>query len=608
VSLRPVSAKWFELVTVHNELARVMECLSRTGAVELEARSRPANRLLFPGLNEELKSHRELARRYQHYWPPAASAPGRRAEELSETVKAARARLTTWAEQADPIIMTIEKLSQAAADLERLRAALQSAGDDFPDIRSLSCAGPKLQVRLFALPAGAQLRERPALVLVKPWQTPGAGYVLAVGQAADIDDVETQLRGLKAQVLPLPSWLPASPDKAATVISGRLAELAKQRVASNAQLKALSEQFEIAPVLADIALIEWLNEHVKELYGSDHLAWVTGWTSDVSGAALRRALDATGVRYILRLLDAPAGMAAPLVLNNPGWARAFEVFTRMLGTPGRYESDPSQLLAVIASSIFGFMFGDVGQGALICLIGIALGRRMPLTRMLVPGGIMAILFGVLFGSVFCREDIIPALWIRPMDDPITILLTAVIVGIAIITLGLLLDAIQMHWRGEASRWWAQRAGLLTSYVGLLISLVRTEGVVMAGFGAAWFIVGAAVLTPKGRLAAMFQAAGEFFEQGLRLLVNTVSFARIGAFALAHAGLSVAIIEMAQASGRLAYWIVLLVGNALVIALEGVVVSIQTTRLMLFEFFIRFLTGAGREFKPLPPPAIGKGTI
>jgi V/A-type H+-transporting ATPase subunit I len=210
--------------------------------------------------------------------------------------------------------------------------------------------------------------------------------------------------------------------------------------------------------------------------------------------------------------------------------------------------------------------------------------------------------------VFCREDIIPALWIRPMDDPIKILLTAVIVGIAIIAVGLLLDAIQMHWRGEASRWWAQRGGLLTSYAGLLISLLSKEGLVVASIGAAWFIVGAAVLTPKGRLPAMIRAAGEFVEQSLRLLVNTVSFARIGAFALAHAGLSVAIIEMAQASGRIAYWIVLLVGNALVIVIEGVVVSIQTTRLMLFEFFIRFLTGAGREFKPLSPPAIGKGTI
>ncbi len=608
MSLRPVPTKWFELVTVHKELARVMECLSRTGAVELEARSRPANRLLFPGLSEELKSHRELARRYQHYWPPAALAVGRRVEELSETLKAAHARLVAWAAQADPVIATIEKVSQNAADLEQLRAALQSAGDDFPDIQMLSRAGPKLQARLFALPAGVQLQELPALMLVKPWQRPDASYVLAVGHASDIDDLETRLRGLKGHVLPLPSWLPASPNEAVTAISGELAELAKQRVESTAQLKALSEQFQIASALADMALAEWLNEHVKELYGSDHLAWVTGWTSDVNGTELRRALDASGVRYLLRLMDAPAGMAAPLVLHNPGWARAFEVFTRMLGIPGRYESDPSQLLAVIASSIFGFMFGDIGQGAVICLVGIVLGRRVPLTRMLVPGGIMAIFFGVLFGSVFCREDTIPALWIRPMDDPITILLAAVIVGMAIITLGLLLDAIQMHWRGEASRWWTQRAGLLTSYAGLLISPLRTEGLVVASVGAAWFIVGAAALTARGRLSAMGQAAGEFVEQSLRLLVNTVSFVRIGAFALAHAGLSVAIIEMAQASGRVAYWIVLIVGNILVIALEGVVVSIQTTRLLLFEFFIRFLTGAGREFKPLPPPAIGQGSI
>ncbi|MGA3310927.1 MAG: hypothetical protein ABSD08_20295 [Xanthobacteraceae bacterium] len=608
MSLRPVPAKWFELVTVHDELARVMECLSRTGTVELEARSRATDRLLFPGLNDELKSYHELARRYQHYWPAPAPAAERRPEQLIETLKAARTRLAAWTEQADPIITTIERLSQNAADLEQLRAALQSAGDNFPDIHSLGRAGPKLQVRLFALPAGALLRELPARLLVKPWQTPDASYVLAVGQAADIGDVETQLQGLKGHTLPLPSWLPASPDEAVTAIGSQLAELARQRAAASAQLKALSEQFKIAAALADIGLIEWFNEHANELRGGDHLAWVTGWTSDVSGTALRRALDASGVRYILRLSDAPAGMNAPLVLHNPGWARAFEVFARMLGTPGRYESDPSQLLAVIASLIFGFMFGDVGQGAIICLVGIVLGRRVPLTRILVPGGIMAIVFGLLFGSVFCREDVIPALWIRPMDDPIKILLAAVIVGIAIITLGLLLDAIQMHWRGEASRWWAQRAGLFTTYAGLLISLLRTEGLWVAGVGAAWFIVGAAALTAKGRLRAMIQAAAEFVEQSLRLLVNTVSFARIGAFALAHAGLSVAIIEMAQASGRVGYWIVLAVGNVLVIVLEGVVVSIQTTRLLLFEFFIRFLAGTGREFKPLPPPAIGKSSI
>jgi V/A-type H+/Na+-transporting ATPase subunit I len=603
MSLRPIAARWFELVTVHKELARVMECLSRTGAVELEARSRVTDRLLFPGLDEALKTHRDLTRRYQHYWPAPAATAERRSELLSETLKAASTRLSAWTVAADPIITAIEKLSQEAVDLEQLRTALQCAGADFPDLHRLSLAGPKLQVRLLLLPAGVLPRELPALVLFKPWQAPDVNYALVVGRPSDIVDIETQLQGLKGHVLRLPSWLPPSPDAAVTVIAQRLVALAQQRSALTARLAELSERRHLASALGDIALIEWLNEHAKELHGSERLAWVTGWTSDVGGAGLLHALDACDVRYILRLSDAPAGMNAPLVLRNPGWASTFEVFARMLGTPGQYESDPSQLLAVIASSIFGFMFGDVGQGAVVCLTGLVFGRRIPLIRMLVPGGIMAMVFGVLFGSVFCREDIIPALWLRPMAEPVTVLIVAVVAGVAIMTLGLLLDAIQMHWRGAARAWWAQRAGLLTAYAGLLIAPLRMDGLLLAAFGAAWFIVGAVALAQERQLSVFAAAAAEFVEQTLRLLVNTVSFARIGAFALAHAGLSVAILEMANASGRIGFWIVLAIGNVLVIVLEGVVVSIQTTRLLLFEFFIRFLTGMGREFKPLPPPII-----
>jgi len=84
----------------------------------------------------------------------------------------------------------------------------------------------------------------------------------------------------------------------------------------------------------------------------------------------------------------------------------------------------------------------------------------------------------------------------------------------------------------------------------------------------------------------------------------VSFVRVGAFALAHAGLSAAVIGMAAATGGgLGWLLVMILGNALVIALEGLIVSIQTTRLLLFEFFIRFLTAEGRQLRPL----IGPGT-
>ncbi|HET9041759.1 MAG TPA: hypothetical protein VFN70_01340, partial [Burkholderiales bacterium] len=97
---------------------------------------------------------------------------------------------------------------------------------------------------------------------------------------------------------------------------------------------------------------------------------------------------------------------------------------------------------------------------------------------------------------------------------------------------------------------------------------------------------------------------ELVERGMQILINTLSFARVGAFALAHAGLSSAVVALADAAGgTFGFLVVLALGNVLILALEGLVVSIQTTRLVLFEFFARFFQAEGREFRPLAPPPI-----
>jgi V/A-type H+-transporting ATPase subunit I len=96
--------------------------------------------------------------------------------------------------------------------------------------------------------------------------------------------------------------------------------------------------------------------------------------------------------------------------------------------------------------------------------------------------------------------------------------------------------------------------------------------------------------------------GELLERGAQVLINTLSFARVGAFALAHAGLSSAIVALMHASDSIVVrGLVLVAGNLVVLVLEALIVSIQTTRLVLFEFFARFLVAEGRIFHPLPTP-------
>ena len=84
----------------------------------------------------------------------------------------------------------------------------------------------------------------------------------------------------------------------------------------------------------------------------------------------------------------------------------------------------------------------------------------------------------------------------------------------------------------------------------------------------------------------------------------MSFARVGAFALAHAGLASAVVALAEAAGHgIGFWLILVLGNLLILAIEGLIVSIQTTRLVLFEFFTRFFKPEGRAFRPLAPPPV-----
>jgi V/A-type H+-transporting ATPase subunit I len=300
-------------------------------------------------------------------------------------------------------------------------------------------------------------------------------------------------------------------------------------------------------------------------------------------------------------MPAPENSVPPSVLNNPAWARPFEVFGRLMGVPGTREADPSMLLAFVAPLMFGYMFGDVVQGAIVALLGFLLRNRMPALRLLVPGGVMAIVFGFAFGSVFAREDLITPLWLHPLGDPLTVLGTALAFGVVVILLGLLLNALQFHWRGELVHWVATDAGLLLAYLGVVGTVLDARLLWALPLGIAWILLGSMAMAPADRLGALGQAAGETVERMLQLGVNTVSFVRVGAFALAHAGLSTAVVGIADASGG-AYWPVLIIGNAAIIALEGLVVGIQTTRLILFEFFIRFLAARGRPFEPLTPPS------
>ena len=603
MGLRPEAARWFELLTARADLTLALETLARTGSIELETHSDSRTRLNLPDLRDRMEEYNRLARRYHPYWPQPETRSSFMPASPIRLLDSALQHLRSWEDEAAPRVHQLEALSGEQSELQLLETMLLQVQDDTLDFSLLAKAGPELAVRLFVLPPGSRIEHFPAALLVKRVSSSRHDFLRAVGLPADIEALTVELTAQKARAVTIPPFLRGSRIKALVQVKNRLQELNLQVRRTREQIDALSERYQLSEVLSDIARLEWFMLHVTSVPVSENFAWVTGWTDDLGGERLKKALTEAGVKSIIDFPQAPAEAKAPMVMHNPWWAEPFELFARMLGTPAVDEADPSRLLAVLAPLLFGYMFGDVGHGLVLVVVGLLYRKRWPVLRILIANGLAAMIFGFVFGSVFGREDIIPALWLHPMEDPLPVLFVPLGGGVLVLLLGLVLNAVELYWRGEWLRWVQVEAAVVVLYLSVIAAFFMPRLLLVSAVAMLWFFAGS-LLQGRGKWwMRLGSAGGALLESVFQLLVNTVSFVRVGAFALAHGGLSLAFITLAAATDSvIAGMLILLLGNLIVIMLEGLVVAIQTTRLILFEFFIRFLQGTGRSFRPLAAPA------
>jgi len=598
--LRAVSARWFEVLVPRTDCARVMGALARTGAIQVEARAERADDAFrVDALAGGLQCYRDQTGRYARYWSRGRIRHSAVMAGPRETLERSLGAIDNWREQADPLISRLQAAEEERGRLRLWERVLACGTERALDFGALAHVGPALDVLMAALPAEAEWEtEAPVLTFALPLEEEQC--VLALGPTANVAELRQRVQGLKGRLLARPTWMTGTAREAAAALATRAVRLDLEVKRLYAELDALHEDCGLPDALGDLLCLEWFSTNVGSVPASRNLAWVTGWTDDPDGTRLAGALDREEARGLLSLPPPPPGAEPPDLLQNPPWVRPFEVFVRALGMPGAREVDPSPILAFVAPLLFGYMFGDLGQGLVLAGVGWHLRKRFPLAALLLWGGLSAAFFGLLFGSVFSREDVIPALWFSPLHDPLTALSLPLGLGVVLLTAGQVLNGVAAHWRGEGAHWWTTDAGLLTLYLGVLVAVAVPPAWPLALAGGLWLVLGSAL--HARRASAGLIALATLLEDGMRLLVNTLSFARVGAFALAHAGLSSAVVTLADLTGsELGALIVMLAGNALVIALEGLVVSIQTTRLILFEFFVRFLRGEGRAFRPLPPP-------
>jgi V/A-type H+/Na+-transporting ATPase subunit I len=597
--IRPEPARWFEIVVARDDAFVALEAMAAAACVEVEWHTAPLAGPSGGVQGDLLKDITTLTRTYRAYWPVPARHLDAERRAPADVLAAATQALKDWAAAAEPLIRALQQAEAAVGELSMTQAALKELACTPIDVSALARADHGVTAALFALPVDVAL-DIPDALLARSGVVGPERLIVAVGPADAIESTVQRVAELNGRRARLPDWLEPTVAANLTKVGERLAAQHEVAIRLRTELDALSAARGVPRALGEIARATWCVEHGGAIDDGEVFARITGWSVDP--AALIRAIEQSGTRVIVEWPRAPRGARAPMILRNPWWARPFEVFTRLVGMPGESGADPSVLLAFAVPLIFGYMFGDVGQGLVLVIAGLLLRNRMPVLRLLVPGGLAAMAFGVVFGSVFSLEGVIHPLWVAPLERPLPVLMAPIAGGAVLLMLGLLLDGLQAWWHRQTLHWAREELPVILVYSGIALAIFHPTGPWLAVAGVVLAVL--AALLHTGRLLPALGALGGLFEHTVQLLINTLSFARVGAFALAHAGLSSAVVALADAvSSPALHVLVLVLGNVLIVLIEGLVVSIQTTRLVLFEFFTRFFKAEGREFRPLAPPPV-----
>ncbi|MDR1565810.1 MAG: V-type ATP synthase subunit I, partial [Treponema sp.] len=352
----------------------------------------------------------------------------------------------------------------------------------------------------------------------------------------------------------------------------------------------------------------------------------------------------------------------PVSLDHGAFVKGFEGVVFSYGAPLYGTIDPTPLVAIFFTVLFGIMFGDLGQGFVLFLAGFLTGKRGPkflsgfrkFSVPLVAVGISSMIMGLLNGEVFTHEGLLvaPTEWVtglltgKPVERVLTLMPLpekggsviklfyffgfTIGVGVILNSAGLIVNIVNQYSLREYEKAFFAKTGAAGAAlfwyavflaVRFIVCILNPADSMVFRFR--WFdIVGLAIpaagiffgpalwrlvsgkrpVFAEGVIVFAVEGFVEILEAVSTYVSNTVSFLRVGAFALSHAVLSYIVFRFSEevsgvAAGTAISLFIMIFGNAVIIILEGMIVAIQVVRLQYYEFFSKFFTETGVEFSP-----------
>lgn len=434
------------------------------------------------------------------------------------------------------------------------------------------------------------------------------------------------------------------PELTVAMALGRLEAQLKDLQEEEEELKLAERGFRDAslPFLAEAYSAAKAEKSMLEagscLFRTSNTVQLQGWVAaeriDEVAGEIGKASGGCFAAEALEPEDVP-GKRVPVLLRHNWLLRPFSMLVEGFGTPAYNETEPTLFVAITYMVMFGMMFGDLGHGLVLlagALAAAAVSKKQKsrdIATLVGLGGLSSMVFGLVYGSFFGLKSFHKyALWKDPLHgNPLDLMFLAVGCGVLVISIGIVLNVINRFRRGDREGAIFGASGVVGAlfYWGVLGVLLKSAA--MNESGHKWIVLSFAVFLPIAAWAlhkpvmavlarrnggrdketeplgiTFLESAIETFENILGYMAGTISFIRLAAYAMSHAAVLMATFLMADGIAKvdptgIGSVLVIIAGNLVAILLEGMVAAIQALRLEYYEFFGKFFSGDGEEFKP-----------
>jgi V/A-type H+-transporting ATPase subunit I len=651
--LKTARMRLLELMVLHEDINHVLEYLGKKESFQLrrEGADSGASRAV---PKDSALSNLELARlylgvpdleRFSRGATIPTEADGEAARGIIVEVEALRAREKEATER--------EKQTRAARDEARAFANLKVPYAEFEHLSFLTLRIGKLDPESIE-PLSRALGDRAAVVPLGEDRT----RVLAASSKKGRFALDSELKRFGFIPLEVPKDFMGVPDDVLASLDRQADEAARavELIAEEKREYARARGSELLRLIEAFSLDSQVRSVRDTLEGTQLVYRVMGWVAESDTPSLMRELEELTEGRVAVRSYAPEEVPSirdgtekvPVKFRHGPVVKSFERMIFSYGAPLYGTVDPTPIVAFFFTLLFGIMFGDLGQGGVFLLLGIALlsGKVSFLSRwrhfgpLFVTIGLASMAMGLLTGEVFANGELLKPvsraitarfgterdriLELMPQRGAMTKLIYffgfTLVIGFIVNSLGLFINIVNQFSLRKPARAIFSKTGLCGAFffwyaVFASVRIAVTHGRV------AWYdvvcvaipltllffsepitryIEGERPVLENGVFAAAIGGIVELLETVSTVVSNSVSFLRVGAFALSHAVLSYIVFTMTDlVGGSLSAGGVLvgLFGNAIIIFLEGLIVAIQVVRLQYYEFFSKFFTETGKEFTP-----------